>query len=283
MPIEKVYFWPQWLVTSLPPQTRQRLPINFINKLGRANICLWRALNIYDDFLDGAGQPAKLPLANLYYRRWLKIHYGLGLTKKFYQLLDQLTNDLDQANRQETLNRREIIDRTGLIKPQSYPQFSNFNDLARKSLPLSLGPIAILFQLNVDNQAARIQKTLNFFRSALAAKQLADDAQDWLDDLRHGLVTPANALILEAAAQRQITLDVKQDLETAYLLFANYAAPRLSAQLSQLCCQTKAAAAQIGLGPRSALVQGIIGPLENGLNETAKFKAYWLQDSQKML
>ena len=103
MPTEKVYFWPQWFADSLPIQPKREISKAVIRKLGRANTYLWRALNIYDDFLDGRGRPSRLSAANQYYRRYFTICYSLKLPGDFYKLLTAVMDDLDTANREEIL------------------------------------------------------------------------------------------------------------------------------------------------------------------------------------
>ncbi len=83
MTLEKPYFWPEWFAAELDAGEKKKIKPKLILKLNRANLYLWRALNIYDDFLDGAGQAMRLPLANRYYRRFLEIYYRLNLKTDF--------------------------------------------------------------------------------------------------------------------------------------------------------------------------------------------------------
>jgi hypothetical protein len=283
MPTEKVYFWPQWFATGLSLPAQHCLSASLISKLGRATSYLWRALNIYDDFLDGEGKPASLPVANRYYRHFLEIYYRLDLPPNFYKLFRTITDDLDQANRQEVLQPRIKIIKGRLTPPPVYPPFTDLTALSRKSLALSLGPLAIIFTATPADCALSVEATLNFFRSALAAKQLADDAQDWLDDLKSGVITAANVLVLQAAVRRHLILDLERRPAIVYLLFAQEASLPLSSQLTNLCQQARAAANQIALSPDSRLIQEIIAPLERGLAETVAFRASWLKTSGKML
>lgn len=276
----KVYFWPQWFAAAWPGQQKRRLPATLIKKLNRANLYLWRALNFYDDFLDGSGRPTNLPRANSAYRHFLEIYYRLNLSPNFYKLFNRIISDLDKANRQEIQNQRcQIVN--GKIILNAQVDFLNLTDLSRKSLALGLGPLAILSALDENND--KINQTLNFFRLALAAKQLADDAKDWLEDLKNGRLTAANFLVLKAAKKRGLTLDLKQKPEIAYLLFALEASPILSKNLQTLCRLSRQAAAQIPLPPAARLIKEIIGPLETGLKETEHFRSLWLKTAPKML
>jgi len=269
---EKVYFWPQWFITSLSPQDRKKIKLSQIKSLGQANLYLWRSLNIYDDFLDGTGQAKLLPNANSYYRQYLEIYYRLNLPSKFYKLFNKINNELDNANRQELSQPKLKIQDNNIVLPSRLPNFKNLTDLSKKSLALSLGPIAVMFLINPEVEMKKIHSVLNFFRRALATKQLSDDTRDWLEDLKNGAITAANIHILKAAKHRKISLNIKKEPEIIYLLFVE-STVRLSAQLEYLCQKTRQAGQKAGLSNNSVLLNKIIQPIETGLRETAAFRA----------
>jgi len=278
MKIEKASFWPDWFCLALPVEQQAKIEPSMLLKLGRANRYLWRALNIYDDFLDQEAQSTRLPLANGYYRRFLEIYYRLDLPGGFYQLFKNVMDDLDRANRQEVQKYRLSIKNGRLTPPQKIPSFANLVDLSRKSLPLGFGAIALLYLIKPKLKKTEITATINFFRYALAAKQLADDARDWLDDLKGGRITAANALVLRAAKKYQLPLDLRLQPEIFYLLFVQEASKKITADLSSLCRKTKKAATRIHLASDCRLLAEIIGPLETGLAEVSQFRSYWLKN-----
>ena len=280
---EKAYFWPEWFAASLPQKRRDRLKPSWLNSLTKANIYLWRALNIYDDFLDGGGRPEKLPLANSYQRRYLQIFYELPLTPDFYRLLHKIFSGLEAANRQETSARHLIktkiktgkiswADNKRLEPPSGYSQPIR---LADKSLALALSPLAILDLSRESKNINEFPQILKFFRYILATKQLADDARDWFNDLCAGQLTSVNYLVLSAARRRKINLDLKNKPEIAYWLFAFEAAEPLNIRLGTLCGQARQIGAANGLKIRSRLLEEVIGPIETGLKESRAFRRYW--------
>lgn len=288
MKIEKSYFWPQWFSEALmadeqktpggigrniKPSDRDKYNDRraLILKLNRANLYLWRALNIYDDFLDNDGRPEKLPSANTYYRRFLEIYYRLNLRPDFYSLFNKILTDLDAANREETIREKIKIKQGVIVAPPRLPS-CNLTSLARKSLALGLGPIAILSFLGYTAKDRKIKATLNFFRYALAAKQLSDDATDWSADLKKGVMTAANVLVLQAAKKRRLVLDLNRRPEVAHLLFVTGGAEKLAKQISGLGRLAKTEAAKIGLGAQSRLIKELITPLENAVVETENFR-----------
>jgi hypothetical protein len=281
MKVEKIYFWPKWFKDSLPPAEQSSIKPALINKLGRANLYLWRALNIYDDFLDNDGQPAKLPLANSYYRRYLEIYYRLNLKAGFYQLFDRIMVSLDSANQQEILQNRVKINCGKIDTPHELPIFTDLSWLAHKSLALGLGPIAILYSLSKTPKKSKIEVTLNFFRYALAAKQLADDSQDWFEDLQNGVITAANVSVLQAAKRRRLSLDLRRRPEVVYLLFATEATAKISHDLKKLCRRAKFYGAKINSNSDSRLITEVIGPIEVGLAEAAEFRSHWVGETSQ--
>lgn len=279
---EKVYFWPHWFLESLinksgkPTQISQQT----LSSLGKANIYLWRALNIYDDFLDGAGKAQQLPVANSYYRRCLKIYYQLALSKNFYRLLDQLFKNIDKSNKAEINIRKNW----GQLEPNRATFLKIISQtpssLSDKSLALALAPLAIADLNHSKNKIQEINNILDFFRHALAAKQLSDDARDWLDDLRNGHITIANVLVLKEALDRGITLNLEKKPEIAYCLFAGRPSLTVSKMLKSLCLKTRIKNKKAGLKTDSQLLTEIIGPIEKGLKDSQNFRRLWKKNNK---
>lgn len=274
---ETVYYWPKWLFKALPPERQKNIPPRLVRSVCRSQLDLWQALNIYDDFLDDEGQPEQLSLANAAYRRFLENSGRLGLTPAFYRLSARLFDRLDETNRQETIARKSILKKGRLATPKDLPVFDNPERLADKSLVLALGPLALteLADRKLDKKQRRA--TLEFFRLALAAKQLADDSHDWLEDLRAGRLTAANALILEAARKRRIKLDLERQPEIAYLLFAQEAAPVIINEIKGLCRRSRQQAIKARWDQKATLVQKLLNPLEKAANKATCFRQLLLK------
>ncbi|MFA4999921.1 MAG: hypothetical protein WC545_00980 [Patescibacteria group bacterium] len=277
MPLEKPYFWPEWFAAGLNASEKKKINPELILKLNRANLYLWRALNIYDDFLDGTGQAARLPIANRYYRHFLESYYRLNLKSDFYRLLNKILNDLDAANRAEAALEKIKTKNGKIIIPSRLPLFEPLS-LSRKSLALGLGPIALLSTLGYPAKSEKIKNTLKFFRAALAAKQLADDAADWFEDLKNGALSAANVLVLRAAKRDGLTLKPESEPEILYLLFATKASGKLAADISRLCRRARALADTIGLRTNNRLLREIILPLEDAIKESERFRKEFFGD-----
>jgi len=59
----KAFCWPQWFNTSVADDSKIILPPQQIQQINQANLNIWDALNIFDDFLDQSGHAKDLPLA----------------------------------------------------------------------------------------------------------------------------------------------------------------------------------------------------------------------------
>lgn len=228
---EKCYYWPYYFSLTLT-KSEQRKIRTILPYLQQAQIFLWRALNIYDDFLDNEGNRAELIKANDYYRHFLQIHYSLGLSAEYYQKFEQLFLQLENVNLQEVNGRKILIKRGLLIIPKKIRPLISLKRLADKSAVLSLGASALLAYLGEPLNSARSQATFNFWRYFLSAKQLADDSYDWQEDLKNGTLTTANAPLLKALKVKTIPLNSLNNLNH---LFGLYCAPIIIKNLKYFC------------------------------------------------
>ena len=195
----KAFCWPQWFNTSVADDSKIILPPQQIQQINQANLNIWDALNIFDDFLDQSGHAKDLPLAITKYRDFVTFFYELNLDKSFYTIFNNTLSDLDRANQHETQKYRLNVINGKIYLPNKLPDPEPLIKLSRKSLALALGPIAVLYLLYDKNAADKVGQVLKFFQFSLAAKQLADDSKDWYDDLQTGQLTMANRPIIEAA------------------------------------------------------------------------------------
>lgn len=242
---------------------------------------LWDALNIYDDFLDGEGKPERLPTANKFFRRYLEVFYQLNLSPDYYRLFNALFDNLDKANIEEALEPKLKI-KDGLITiPKKLPAWKNIKYLSNKSLALSLSSLALLSFLGYKASDRKTKAAINFFKYALAAKQLADDSYDWLEDLKNGFITAANTPILKAAKRKKIKLDLDRQPEILYLLFAQESSPVIIAEIEKFCRMAREELKKINGEPNNILPAKLIFPLEKACREAKSFTCSVLGDRKK--
>lgn len=153
--------------------------------LGAASVCGWIAYTIYDDFLDGEGVPAQLPVANVAMRASLDCFKAtMPKQEKFQRYVIKIFAEMDEANAWEVNNCRFVV-KDGIITVKALPRYGKCSVLAARSFAHALGPIAVLSQYGF-HLSKRLHYIESAFRHYLIARQLCDDIHDWQDDLRAG-------------------------------------------------------------------------------------------------
>lgn len=264
---EECYYWPLWFSYILPKSEQKYLAI-ILPKIQTAQLFLWRALNIYDDLLDGDCQPnKKLLRANNYYRRFLTTHFELHLSSEYYQLLNKFLSLWEISNQREIKNRQQSLSEQ--IKKLKNNKL-NLTTLADKSLILAAGPLALLFCLKYSHKDPVVKEALNFWRYFLSAKQLSDDSHDWEADLKNNLITTANAPV---ATQ----INFKGDLfkEDGDLIinnaFIRQAAPKIISDLKNLANQAEMSIKKINSDKSLLILEKLIKPIEEAAYKSEDF------------
>jgi len=160
-------------------------------QLGLASLYVWMAYTIYDDFLDGEGEPDKLPVANIAMRASLDC-FRLALpAKDFQRYVAHVFSGMDETNAWEVNHCRFMICGETITITQ-LPNYNQCIALATRSLAHALGPMALLMTQSTKN----IRRIESAFRHYLIARQLNDDLHDWLKDIQSGQISYVVAAIL---------------------------------------------------------------------------------------
>lgn len=208
-----------------------------IASLGLANLYGWIAYTIYDDFFDGEGKTEFLPVANICLREVTNfytqiVEYDSGNYKTIRNILD----NIESANAWESRHCRSIVAEGKLAVPRQLPEFKKHQQLADKSLGHALGSITILMLLNFKYNSRQVKEILSFFTHYLIARQLNDDAHDWLEDLRAGRINSVGASVL--ANYDRKTISFQRDERNLQKLFWNDVLPQVAREIFK---HTKAA------------------------------------------
>lgn len=176
-----------------PPR---RLPNDFVEKLGLANLYGWLAYTIYDDFLDEEGKPELISVANVAMRRSLDNYFqALPSDTAFHRLVRQTFDTIDSANAWELAHCRFAVRGKRLVVG-TLPGYGNLSKLAERSIGHALSPLAVLAAAGQGPDTAAARNLLKAFRHYLIARQLNDDAHDWPEDLQNGHITAVVARLL---------------------------------------------------------------------------------------
>lgn len=260
------YYWPLWLAKSLNPKFQED------NRLfNRAQLYLWQALNIYDDLIDGDNPRADLMEANHNFRKFLNIIYSAGLPLNFIKASDRIITAWENSARQEKTGNRLKIKNGLLILANDLPKL-NPQDGWLKSGPLALAPIALAIKTGILSDTKKINSAFEFFKFALSAKQMADDAFDWFDDLKSGAINQVNLLLLKEARNRNLELNFKTQPEVIYLLFAEAAGPQSARIIISLCQKAKKEAKKLQISRNSILINKLITPLFSASEKVLNFE-----------
>jgi hypothetical protein len=192
---------------------RECISDKIIIDLGAANIYIWMAYTIYDDFLDNEGDPKMLSVANVCLREFTAIYKNIIKDNADFALVfDRVMDTLDSANAWEVANCRALVVDSIFYIPEVMPDYGDFSKLAERSLAHALGPIAILHIIGYKGVQADVNNLLDFFKHYLVARQLNDDAHDWEEDLRNGHIDSVVSEILKKVKNLK-TLNIENDIK----------------------------------------------------------------------
>lgn len=156
-----------------------------IQLLSVANTLGWIGYCIYDKLLDGEPLLSQLPLANACVRQVHQILHDIIPSQ--YHIVERILCGIDAVTLWEHTH----------CKIGCLPAYGDYHTLAEKSLGHALGPIMICMMQHRPLQAEYIEF---FFRHYLIARQLHDDAHDWIEDLNNGFVNSVSTRMISTTA-----------------------------------------------------------------------------------
>jgi len=190
-------------------------------KVSAGNIALWLSQSLYDDIVDKQRSPEYIPMAVFL------TNLGLEL---FDEILPNTPIAREALSRASTALYWEIshCQKESLAKALSAELLPNYGDhtvLGEKLSGYSLAPVTLLLLSGFSIGSREVEVTRTFFEKYSVARQLNDDAHDWLSDLDQGKINSVSALVLKAYPNeskkylqkifwREISLTVFQLIET---------------------------------------------------------------------
>lgn len=174
------------------------IPLEIVEQLSLASLYGWIAYTIYDDILDGESDPTLLPCANFFLRKLTGIYSTLsaeyaGADALFADIMDRT----DNANAWEWQDCRIIpLDKERLVLPQALPSFGDHQTLADRSMGHAMGPLMEALIAGHDTDSEIYKNVKLFFQHYLIARQLHDDAHDWVGDLLNGRINSIGVLVI---------------------------------------------------------------------------------------
>ncbi|HSX16516.1 MAG TPA: hypothetical protein VLH86_00240 [Patescibacteria group bacterium] len=175
------------------------VPDDVLAKLSLANLFGWMAYTIYDNFLDGEGQPVLLSVANVAMRMSLESFISAAPDPAFITFVRRTFDTIDGANTWETVHCRFTVSPDQRIIIPELPRFGDLSRLAERSYGHMLTPLAILMLAGYPADSKKAAHVKNALHHYLIARQLQDDLHDWEDDFRGGRATAVVAEVLRSA------------------------------------------------------------------------------------
>jgi hypothetical protein len=178
---------PYWLSDLVPVSAEVCL------RLGLAHLYGWWYYWVQDELLDGAKAPTALLGGHLALLRMVAIYTELGLTSTPCWVEFERLNLVSAAGYASELTTR--FSSMGELTPElvAGPSVQMILDRAAPFFFNTLAQLQLAAVAAADPRQQAIPAALRCFT---AARQLNDDASDWLDDLREGHLNVASAQLL---------------------------------------------------------------------------------------
>lgn len=179
-------------------RTPATVPRERLQRLGVGNIYNWMAYTVYDDFLDGCGDPILLSIANVSLRSAVS-HFRAGAPQAhgFEAFIAQVFTAIDAANAWEVAHCH-MPHTKQTVTLRALPAYGDYSKLAERSYSHVLPALGVLASCGITPDAPAAVAIGAAFKHYLIARQLIDDMRDWEDDVRAGHISPIVGAIIGA-------------------------------------------------------------------------------------
>jgi hypothetical protein len=186
---------PQSEIILLPFYFAKQLNVEIkpevVLQLAVANTLGWIGYSIKDSLLDSEGSVELLPCATICVREANRILNSLHTRLIPQDYIEKVLDSIEISTLWEyshcKLNDKHIV-------PAVFPVYGTYQVLADKSYGHALGPVILSSYTNNENELSFIK---DFFNHYLIARQLNDDAHDWLQDLEQGYLNSVSTEMIK--------------------------------------------------------------------------------------
>lgn len=184
---------PHWLTDLLP------VPPETAHRLGVAHFYAWSYYHAQDQLLDGDAPAAILLVAHLALLRTVETYRAVGLAETpCWAEFERLTLTSAGVHALELATRFSDL---AALEPERLAVFS-LEFVMDRATPFYFNTVAQLQLAGVSPAQALHRDLLAALRHFAAARQLGDDATDWLEDLRAGRLNYVSARLLARLRRR---------------------------------------------------------------------------------
>jgi hypothetical protein len=233
--------------------------------LGFANLIGWMAYTIYDDFLDEEGEPLLLPVANVCLRELTLLFQNIvPQGNEFHAYVTAVMDRIDGANAWELTHRRLKKGEHGFSVPEVFAEDPGNTKLAERSLGHALGPLAVLSMGGCNPASSEAKSVERFFSQYIIARQLDDDAHDWVEDLSRGQLNSASVIVLTAwrAADATRTIVRPEDIPELQKLFWDELIVPIAEQMQYHVAEARRALAELTIMSDTTGLLRLLSPIE---------------------
>ncbi len=187
------------------------------HQLGLAHFYFWWYYYIQDEMIDGDTSPAAILVGHLMLLKMVAIYEGLGVTQApywpEYQRLAQISAE---AHAIELQTRFTALDE---LTPERLALLT-LDFIAERVAPLFFNPMAQLHLAGLPANHPLHHDLVAALRCFSIARQLGDDASDWLSDLQAGQLNYVSAHLISRFYKKAAITNSDLDLErlTGYQL-----------------------------------------------------------------
>lgn len=178
---DEIIILPLQVQQSIHSFIKINLSTTNLDDLCVASLLLWISYTLYDGIMDKEKQISFIPLANQCVRQFIEIIRELPRGSHLYPLLNRLLTVTDEALLSEILGMRSVH-----IEPL---------DISDKSIPHALCTLAVIAHTDHSERTHNMFHIEKYFQYYLTARQLHDDAHDWLEDWQRGYINPIASLL----------------------------------------------------------------------------------------
>lgn len=250
----EIFILPWLWYQSLNPHYRTPHHRQQIELLCVAQVFGWIGYSLIDHCIDTQNHSEHIPLAQLCLRELDHIIFTHS-PQTTIRSCKNILRTIDQALYQETSTSHRNLQ--SLILPidqlGSYQQA--LGQSYRKSYGHALGACIITHTFDTEL----------FFKHYLIARQLNDDAHDWLEDLEHGIINPVAVRIFEILKTihpDRKSIHIHQDRQLLQSIFWYEAIDDIVMDIYEQCTQVRNLVAQYNLFTDTTLLDMLIEPLE---------------------
>ncbi len=184
---------PYWLSDLLP------VALDICHQLGLAHLYFWWYYYVQDGLLDGDASPAALLSGHMALLKMVDMYQDLGVTRATYwpeyhrlALISAETHAVEMQAR--------FTNPAELTPERLAPLTLDF--IADRVAPLFFNTMAQLHLAGIPADNPLHRDLIAALRCFAVARQLGDDASDWLDDLRAGQLNYVSACLMRRLYQR---------------------------------------------------------------------------------